>query len=85
MPWSLLLTALVLVLASGLIVVVERKRSRYEHVRTAIVETTLVSAARMVQKQHQKKFGRASTDLAQLESSLDSSLPSMANGVRNRS
>ncbi len=80
MPWSLLLTAFVLVAASGILVAIERYRRPKNSAKTAIIETTIVSAAHMVQKQHKRKFGRASTDLAQLESSL----PSMANGVRGR-
>ena len=70
MPWSLFLTALLLVLLWAVITRHSRKREVVQRSQMAVVESSLAALTHSIQSRHQKKFGRANTDLAGIESSL---------------
>lgn len=81
LPWKLIATALVLCAALALLVFVERKRDKKDRRVVAKAEANLGTVIHFAQKKHQEKFGRPSTDLAELEASLPPLKPTMKQGA----
>lgn len=73
MPWSLIITAAVLIGLWALITRRSRKIETSQYASFVAAETSLMSMTKSIQNKHTAKFGRANTDLASIEESLPNS------------